>query len=500
MDKKLYAYDLTFVLMVGMLAMLHYLAWANFPPDVDPIHFTFALSHNFSPAVDTPHPPGYPLYVFAGRLAAALVGEHHAYQFVNLSMLLGSGGALYWLFRHFNAAAVGIASAVLLMSHPLAWAATVIPECYVSDLFFGCAILALVMTQQDSGRRLLTGVFILFFLLGLIRPVSGAMLLPLAMVASYKTTHSKSRPIFVAVAATIAVALAYAITVSISGGWETYRTATDRVMGEAFRKSSIFGGAPLSAHLFMLQRLFGWLLFFSLPMAIIMFIAGLTSKWKLQFGQHASALMIGGAWLLPPLAFYSLIYYLKPTYQLIYLPCLLIPIAWALLRKDSTFNQLGAKLILSGLVIVQFAIFFLPIPNTPEPIRRLTHAYFTQQDQAWEELTQKLAAMPRKNTLLIWAAHPSLTGWAVRLLDWEGPIGMAFPTRSRLDYIDSTTKNWVPSGEADTKIDKKYDGVVIVDELAGKCVVQYIPLKNRQLRRVDYLLKRARRSAFNQSS
>jgi len=170
--------------LVSILATLHYYAWSDYPPGTDPINFTTAL-HDFSPAFDSPHPPGYPLYVFAARLAAFVVGERHAYQFINLAMLLGSGGMLYWLFRRINAAAMGFAAAALLMTHPLAWAATVLPECYVSDLFFGTAILAFVMTQRDLNRRLLSGVFVLFFLLGMVRPVSGVMLLPLAMAVSY---------------------------------------------------------------------------------------------------------------------------------------------------------------------------------------------------------------------------------------------------------------------------------------------------------------------------
>lgn len=488
MDKKLYAYDLTFMLVVGILAMLHYLAWSDYPPDVDPINFTVALHNNFAPAFDSPHPPGYPLYVFAARLADFLVGERHAYQLINLGMLLGSGGALYWLFRHFNATGVGFASAVLLMTHPLAWAATVIPECYVSDVFFGSAILAFVMAQRDSNQRLLAGVFILFFLLGLVRPLSGAMLLPLAMMASYATTRSKSLPLFLAVAATIAVILAYGITAYISGGLDIYRSASLRVMGGAFRESSILGGAPLSAHLKMLSHLIGWLLLLAVPMALSILIVALRKTGNCYYGRHTSALMIGGAWLLPPLAFYSVIYYLKPTYQLIYLPCMLIPIAWVLFGKDSIFSQFSARLILAVLVVVQLGIFFLPIPQIPQPIRRQTEAYVIQQDHAWEQLLRELEALPKKNTLLVWAAHPSLTAYAVRLLDREGPVAMANQTRSRLDYVDPKTMNWLPSSDADTMIDERYDGVVIVDELAGKSVVQYIPLNNRQLRRVDYLL------------
>ena len=488
MHKRLCAYDLTFLLVISMLAILHCLAWSDYPPDVDPINFTVAL-HNFAPAFDSPHPPGYPLLVFSARLAALIVGENHAYQIVNLVMLLGSGGTLYWLFRHFNATAIGFASAVLLITHPLVWAATAIPECYISDVFFGIAILTFVMVQKGSNQRLLGGVFVLFFLLGMIRPVSGAMLLPLAMMGCYLTTRSKSLPLILAVVATIAVIMAYGITVYLSGGLDIYRSASLRVMGSAFRESSILGGAPLSAHLKMLTHLIGWLLLLALPMVLSILIVALKGTGNSNLGRHTSALMIGGAWILPPLAFYSVIYYLKPTYQLIYLPCLLIPIAWVLYGKAHIFSKLSANLILFGLVIAQLAIFFLPIPHIPQAIHRQTEAYIIQQDHAWEQLIRELDNLPKKHTLLIWATHPSLTVYAVRLLDRETPIAVANQNRTRINYLDPKTMHWLPASNADTMIDEKYDGVVVIDELAGKAVVKYIPLANRQHRKTEYLLK-----------
>lgn len=485
MGNKLCAYDWAFMLMVSIVTVLHYYAWSDYPPDADPINFTTAL-HYFSPAFDSPHPPGYPLYVFAARLAVFVVGEGHAYQLINLAMMLGSGGMLYWLFRHINATAIGFAAAALLMTHPLVWAATVIPECYVSDLFFGVAILAFVMTQRDSKRRLLSGVFVLFFLLGMVRPVSGVMLLPLAMAVSYSTARSKLLPLLLAAVATLAIMCAYGITVYMSGGLDIYLAATDRVMGTAFRESSLLGGAPLSAHLLMLKRLFGWWLLWAMPMGLSLLIVALKKPSSLSFERHSAALLIGGAWMLPALAFYSVIYYLKPTHQLIYLPCLLIPLAWVLFGKDSIFNQSGAKLILAGLLIVQLGIFFLPISRLPEPIRRLTHTYFIQQDQAWEQLLTDIDAWPKKNTLLIWVDHPSLPLYAVRLLGEDARVAAASRDRTRLDYLDTKTMHWQP---VNAMIDEKYDGVVIIDKLAGKSVVKYVSLADRQHRQTDYLLK-----------
>jgi len=488
MDKNQRSYDQFLVLIVGCLAVLHYIAWSDYPPDVDPINFTVALQH-FAPAFDSPHPPGYPLFVFAARLAAVWVGDNHAYQFINLSMALGSGGFLYILFRRLNETAIGFASVLLLMSHPLVWSATVIPECYISDVFFGTAILALVLTQRASKQYLIVGIFVLFLLLGLVRPVSGVMLLPLAIVGSYITSRSKSLPLILAIIAAVAVVLAYGITAYLSGGLTLYRSAALRVMGGAFRASSILGGAPLSAHLKMLSHLLGWWLLLAIPATVALFFSAWKNPSSLNIKRQASALVIGAAWLLPPLAFYGGIYYLKPTYQLIYLPCLLIPVAWVLYGKESRVSRASANYILSFLVIGQLVIFFLPIPKLPQALHRYTEAFVIQQDKAWEQLLDQLNTLPKQNTLLIWVSHPSLPFYTVRLLDWEAPIAVAKQARTKLSYVEPKTMTWSPDNDKTTRIDNHYEGVVTIDEREGQAIIRYVRLSNEQDHEVEYLLK-----------
>jgi hypothetical protein len=322
------------------------------------------------------------------------------------------------------------------------------------------------------------------------------MLIPLAMMAGYTTTRSRSSPLLLAVAATAAVILAYAVTAYVSGGLEVYRSASLRVMGGAFRESSILGGAPLSAHLQMISHLIAWFLLLALPTGLCLLAIALKKDGKLFFEQNSSALMIGGAWILPPLAFYGAIYYLKPAYQLIYLPCLLIPIAWVLYNRASVLARPTANVILSGLVVAQLGIFFLPIPHTPQPIQRQTEAYFIQQDRAWEQLSRELESLPRKNTLLIWAGHPTLPVYAIRLLDRGSPVAVATADGTSLNYVDPNTMNWLP-GNGGTRVDEKYDGVALVDDFAGQSVVKYIPLTDRQHREVGYLLKPLHQSALN---
>ena len=490
MRKSHLSYDLLLVGAASLLAILHVCAWSHYPPDVDPINFTVAL-HRFSPAEDAPHPPGYPLFVFAARMASVLVGDNHAYQTVNLGMLLAAGGFIYLLFRHFKNPTLGIFSALLMMSHPLAWAATVVPECYISDTFFACAILAWVVTQRSRPMPLLSGVFILFFLLGLIRPVSGVMLLPMAMTACFLLAVGRNYrvPLILAALGITAIALAYFFTAHVAGGLLAYRSAALRVMGGAFSTNSVLGGAPITSHVKMLGHLGGWFLLLAWPAVVVLTYALLKKRHLLKDSHYRHAILIGGAWLLPTLMFYSFIYYLKPTYQLIYLPCLLIPVAWAFTQQAGWFNRKTSIIAFTLLVFAQLALFWYPFPQLPQSLFRQTEAYVKQQDQAWDYLLENLSALPTHDTLLIWMSHPSLSVYAVRLLKAEGPIATLKAGGSELNYLMPTTMSWLPPVPTGKVIDASYQGAIVIENVDGKAVVRYMPLPNPLSHQVDYLLK-----------
>ncbi len=482
-------HNMVFLGAACFLAILHICSWSDYPPDVDPINFTLAL-HTYSPSIDAPHPPGYPLFVFTGRLAAYVVGDRHAYQLVNLGMLFASGCFLYFTFRRAGNVELGIFSALLLMSHPLAWSATVVPECYISDTFFATGILAWVYCNSDSQKKLVAGIFVLFFLMGMVRPVSGVMLLPLAMAVGYYCAEVRSfrNVVFVVIAGILAIILAYAITAILSGGLTAYRSAAMRVMGGAFHANSLLGGAAFSNHMKMLAHLLGWFLLLVLPTGVLIFVAALNNRNLVQAIDNKSAIIIGYAWLLPPLLFYALIYYLKPTYQLIYLPCLLIPCAWVLTLKDGFFSKRARTFAFLALVMAQLVFFLVPFGHLPQPLFRITESYVIQQDQAWGSLMDNLSKMPKEDTLLIWVSHPSLSMYAVRLINKQEPIALASTDRSELNYLIPQTMEWLPSNLSDKIINEKYKGAIIIENIRGQATVRNIKFSDPQWRVVNYLL------------
>ena len=471
-----------------LTAIFHSLAWSRFPTDVDTINFTLALD-NFDPSIDSPHPPGYPLFVYSARLASNIFGKVHAYQAVNLAMLLGTGVLLYRIFERIGKPEIGFAAGVLVLTHPLAWAATTIPESYISDAFFACLIANLGLIPELSKYRSWTAGFLVFLMLALVRPVSGVLLLPLAFAATFYTRRSWGFSVVYCGVAGLAILVAYAITAELAGGFETYRQAAARVMGGSFKSASILGGAPLDAHIKMVMRLAAWWFFLVLPAIILVAYTAFKAKRTVVSRNLLEPLLVGLAWMLPALGFYAAIYYLKPTYQLIYLPCLLIPVACCLLGQESVFSRRQAWGILAVLAAIQLAVFILPTAKFPQAVFRQSQGYIRQQDRAWKELQEKLAAFPHKDTLLIWGNHPSLSLYATRLLHGF-PVAASFDERNgRLNYVEPKTMAWLPAGESPDSIPSKYQAVIWVGQQDGQALIRYFDLSGGQDRRVDRIAK-----------
>ena len=471
--------DLTFGVLLVLFAVMHAQSWSDEPPSVDPINFVKALD-NYDVATDRPHPTGYPLFVGLGRAATLVVGKAHAYQLVNLFMLIGAGLCLYLLMRRLGRPEVGFASAALLLTHPLSLAATVVPESYISDAFFGCAIAAWIVCNAQRPKILFTGIALIFLVLGLFRVVSGVELLPLALACVYVTTdadHRQRRVFKIAACALVSIITAYVVTVMLAGGYQRYIDAVARVMGAAVAGKSIFAGAPIEAHIFMLLRLFVWLLLLSLPTLIIIVFVWWDRRKESCSPEMFKALLVALFWVLPPLALYALFYFLKPTYLLILLPPLLIMFAWGIFSFRS-HGKLYGWLIVTFLVGLQLGIFYGATKSWPTPVYQISQAYFQEQDAAWAELKAAASAANGDRSLFIWIEHPSLPVYALRLIPWSGKVAFLDPhhvnnmlnidmTTLELQRIEPKTMQW---GEAEKNVAnfKEFDLIFVMTTKMGR--------------------------------
>ena len=404
------------IVVLAVIAWVHMLAWAQHPPDVDPINFVVSL-HEFDISRDAPHPPGYPLYVGLARLAQLLIGPDHAFQLVNLVMMLATSALLAVIGSQLGSRQAGMLAAILFALHPLVWAGTVIQECYVSDALGGAALVACGLAFGQWRYRALALFFVIELAIGLLRPTSCLLLLPAGLTAIWlSAADDRDRLRLLALAtgaAGIALGMAYAATVTLTGGLEVYRSAIDRVMGAAFRSNSVLGGATLRTHIAMVNRLLFWFALWSAPLILLAAVnrmVGSNRDWR-----PVTLLLL--AWIAPALCFYTAIYYLKPTYQIVFVPALSLGCSWCLSTLARPQRVLTGAI--TALASVGQGFFWLGGDHLSEPLYRLTHAYFAKQDRAWEQLAGAVKDAPVDCVII----HPSwsdLTPSALRLITHDG--------------------------------------------------------------------------------
>jgi hypothetical protein len=204
--------------------------------------------HQFDPSLHQPHPPGYPVFIAAGRFALAiihLVAPSLSYlraDTVALAIWSAIGGAIaifaaVALFREMTRGdrrdAIALWAAALMAATPLFWLTGLRP---MSDMFgFGVALgaQALIVRGLRDPRSLVAGAIVAGLAAG-IRSQSVPLTLPLllyALVAQRQRGLWLLRP----VGAFVAAVLAWAIPLlAATGGIDGYLRALGSQAGEDF--------------------------------------------------------------------------------------------------------------------------------------------------------------------------------------------------------------------------------------------------------------------------
>lgn len=220
---------------------------------------------------------------------------------------------------------------------------------------------------------------------------------------------------YVALVSGCATIAAYLATVWLGGGFEVYRTATDRVMGSAFRGASILGGAPASVHFRMLLKMLTWFtVIAAVPLALYVFSRSRRRESDAERTQCRELELLCTAWIVPGFVFYATVYYLKPLYHLIYMPAIELLLATAICRLAVGRRSVSLA-IASVVVALQLGFFWMGGPGLDVRLYRLTRDYVQHQDEAWEKLEQQLADR-REYEIVVYVGHPDLRPHALRTI------------------------------------------------------------------------------------
>lgn len=288
------------LLLMGAVAVTRFAFRSHYLYDIDSVNFALGMQR-FDPRVHQPHPPGYFLYIYLGRLLNLLFHDANL-ALVVLSILASCGAAafIYFLAEDwFNRKVARFAGCIFLLS-PLAWFHGTVALTYSVEAFFS-AFLGYVCWRVYSRRNgyIVPAALVLGIAAG-VRPSSCLFLAPLFLFA---LSRAKLRGMLTG-ALVLAVTLASWLgpMLSAAGGVSAYTGALLSLWHAVPAKDTVFNSSPANSIGRAVTILFIYFLMF-----------GAASVAPLQWLRDADAdcrekKIFTAVWSIPALCFFTFIF------------------------------------------------------------------------------------------------------------------------------------------------------------------------------------------------
>jgi MFS family permease len=293
----------------------------------DAVQFALAL-REFDIAKHQPHPPGYVLYVGLGRLVNATLGDA-TQAYVALAMVFSAATTftVYWLARALYDRVTAAAAGALLAVSPLFWFYGSVGLTYAGEAF-GASLMALLAYRTLAGS--VTHLYVGALCLGLaggLRQSLLVLLFPLWAACAVVGVRSRAR-LAAAAAILVGAVLAWFLPlVWLSGGWTAYLRASTELYASTMLPTSLLGGdleTTFRQARYVLESVLVGLGPLAIALGALPFYARrrgwATREWFLV------------TWVVPPLAFYTLVHFGQAGYVLTFLPALVILLSGAVVE------------------------------------------------------------------------------------------------------------------------------------------------------------------------
>ena len=154
--------------------------------DVDSINFALAL-RRFDPAAHQPHPPGYFLYVYLGRLVNLLIPDANA-ALVAISVAASCGAAwmIHLLTEEWFGERPALVALVLFLVSPLCWFHGIVALTYMVEAFFSALVGYLCWKVYTGNKAFLVPASLALALAAGFRPSSAIFLAPLWLLSIWR--------------------------------------------------------------------------------------------------------------------------------------------------------------------------------------------------------------------------------------------------------------------------------------------------------------------------
>ncbi|MFI5264272.1 MAG: protein O-mannosyl-transferase family, partial [Candidatus Kapaibacterium sp.] len=314
----------------------------------DPANYFLAIKYGFSLAMERPHAPGYPFFVFFGQQISSFfnIDPHEAILLLNKVFVFFGIVVCYHFVKRYWSSAAALIAVLLVACNPVVLFYSSVGEIYIYDLFFSTAILYLMMACRPKFMPLA------FFIIGVsmgFRLPSVILLAPVIAVVIYSRGDRKEvlsiRRIFPTLLSFVLGMCTWLIPFYISSGGI-------QVFQQALRDA-----AELDSTIYQNAAVYGSYLLWSVNIGFIVLFFR-TGKNNSASKQKKILLL---AWFSIPTLFYIVEHYSKGHILLI-LPCFIIPIASHISCIQRDWIK---KTLLLFLVVINLSLFFFMPFLTP---------------------------------------------------------------------------------------------------------------------------------------
>lgn len=359
-------------------------AAATYPTEWDSVQLLFGLD-NFDVTQESPHPPGYWLYVAAARVVRVLTPLSGTPSLELLAALATAAtvGLTTQLGRRVGGPWLGLAAGAFVLTSPFTLFYGSMPSTYPFDALVAVLLVFLALDARPGSRH----AFAAAALLGLgsgFRQTSLVVLGPLALWAAVKAVRSLTAAVVTAAAGAAGI-LAWLVPMLVEqpGGWDRYRAYSKGYL-HILSSTSLLHGAP--GHLVARNILEGLgYTFIAVATLLPLFAAALL--WRLvrrrsQPPLPREALLLLVLAVAGPALFAFLVHFGKAGYVNGYLPglVLLLLLPCVLLPKRGLAM---ASVLVAGACLFNIERWALKDYILPPTSGNTAGLWFTQPQYGW---------------------------------------------------------------------------------------------------------------------
>lgn len=228
----------------ALLALVAYQAVAaRYPVEWDGAQLVMGLDR-FDVTSSTPHPPGYWLYIAAGRTLRALTPLDGTASLTLVSSLAAAAtvGLVNALGRSTGGRLVGVVAASLVLTSPFVWFYAASVDTYTLDALAGVVLLTLAWHARPGSRHGVAAAAVLGLAAGF-RQTSLLLFAPLVVVAMARSARSvRTWAAGAAVGSVAILAWLMPMLAEQPGGFGAWRAASDELLAGSVEQTSIFTG------------------------------------------------------------------------------------------------------------------------------------------------------------------------------------------------------------------------------------------------------------------